>query len=283
VTQSTSTDATGVYSFTGLLPGIYTVTVTAPSGYTLTSRNQGDDALDSDADTSTGVMSATVLTSGESDETWDAGLFRPVSLGNLVFEDFDDDGSFNGADQPILGAEVGLYGADGLTLVSDLSGATVATQTTGADGLYLFTNLRPGSYVVRALGPTGYQSSTDISSTPDADGDQDGDDNGQGAGVAVVSGVIVLTSGGEPDNDGDADLTSNLSVDFGFFRPAALGDLVWLDANRDGVQDAGEGGVSGVTVELWRDGGAAVITTTITAARLRPQPQRRHLGRRRDR
>ena len=31
--------------------------------------------------------------------------------------------------------------------------------------------------------------------------------------------------------------------------PARIGDRVWLDGNANGVQDAGEAGVSGVTIE----------------------------------
>ncbi len=32
--------------------------------------------------------------------------------------------------------------------------------------------------------------------------------------------------------------------------PAAIGDRVWFDTNRNGIQDAGETGVPGVTVTL---------------------------------
>ncbi|MEM9598638.1 MAG: SdrD B-like domain-containing protein, partial [Acidobacteriota bacterium] len=57
-------------------------------------------------------------------------------------------------------------------------------------------------------------------------------------------------------------------VDFGYTTadPAAaiLGDRIWSDADGDGVQDPGEPGVGGVTVEL-RDGSGAVVATAVTA------------------
>ncbi|RRD38879.1 hypothetical protein EII42_12820, partial [Tessaracoccus sp. OH4464_COT-324] len=43
--------------------------------------------------------------------------------------------------------------------------------------------------------------------------------------------------------DGESDLT----LDFGFVRPrVSVGDFVWLDADRDGIQDDGEKGIKGV-------------------------------------
>ena len=42
---------------------------------------------------------------------------------------------------------------------------------------------------------------------------------------------------------------------------ATVGDLVWVDSNGKGVQDAGEPGLAGVSVEL-RQNGVMVATTT---------------------
>jgi uncharacterized repeat protein (TIGR01451 family) len=78
----------------------------------------------------------------------------------------------------------------------------------------------------------------------------------------VSSGVITMTFGSEPSG---ALRDTNLTVDFGFWLPASLGDRVWLDVDRNGQQDAGEAGVAGVTVTLY-DGSGAVIATTTTDA-----------------
>lgn len=41
--------------------------------------------------------------------------------------------------------------------------------------------------------------------------------------------------------------------------PAAYGDKVWNDLNRDGIQDSGEPGLNGVRVELYRDNGDGIV------------------------
>jgi hypothetical protein len=49
--------------------------------------------------------------------------------------------------------------------------------------------------------------------------------------------------------DGD-DANGNLTLDFGLFRPAALGSLVWYDSDGDGRRGDGEPGASNVRVSL---------------------------------
>jgi uncharacterized repeat protein (TIGR01451 family) len=44
--------------------------------------------------------------------------------------------------------------------------------------------------------------------------------------------------------------------------PIEIGNFVWRDTNGNGVQDAGEAGIPGVTVELWRNGVQVGTTTT---------------------
>ena len=46
---------------------------------------------------------------------------------------------------------------------------------------------------------------------------------------------------------------------------SAIGDYVWHDVNRDGIQDGGESGINGVVVELYKDGSLLQTTTTANA------------------
>lgn len=70
------TDIDGYYLFSGLVPGNYLIRFFPPEGYMFTYQDQGnDDAVDSDADQTTGVAWCTTLEPGETDLTWDAGLF----------------------------------------------------------------------------------------------------------------------------------------------------------------------------------------------------------------
>ncbi|QLH47879.1 MAG: carboxypeptidase regulatory-like domain-containing protein [Bacteroidota bacterium] len=62
---------------------------------------------------------------------------------------------------------------------------------------------------------------------------------------------------------------SNMTVDAGIYVPspqiACLGDRVWLDANQNGIQDALEVGVAGVTVTLLNGSGQSIATTITNA------------------
>ncbi|MCX6922688.1 MAG: hypothetical protein NT154_05655, partial [Verrucomicrobia bacterium] len=59
---------------------------------------------------------------------------------------------------------------------------------------------------------------------------------------------------------------SDTTIDFGFYQAVTIGDYVWSDLSGNGVQDAGEPGIGGVTVTLSGTdaAGNAVSATTTT-------------------
>ena len=60
----------------------------------------------------------------------------------------------------------------------------------------------------------------------------------------------------------------NDTVDAGFylnFLLGSLGDTLWLDVDGDGLQDAGEIGISGVTVDLLSSTGVVLASRTTDA------------------
>ncbi|CAN5227017.1 hypothetical protein BH09GEM1_BH09GEM1_36370 [soil metagenome] len=82
-----------------------------------------------------------------------------------------------------------------------------------------------------------------------------------------------VPSGYAPTYDLDGTATPNCAaitvgpsttvVDFGYTAPRfSLGDRVWNDVNGDGVQDAGEVGLTGVTVTISGPGGYSASTVT---------------------
>ena len=78
---ATATSLAGAYSFSGLAPGQYFLEFIAPGGYNLSPQNQGgDDTIDSDPASTTGLTTVTSLLAGESDTTWDAGMFQSIDV-----------------------------------------------------------------------------------------------------------------------------------------------------------------------------------------------------------
>ncbi|WP_170061104.1 SdrD B-like domain-containing protein [Spirosoma aerolatum] len=165
---TTATDASGLYSFTGLTPGSsfsYSVGFTAPTGYTTTTPLSGTDkAKDSDADLITGKTASVTLAPGEFNQTLDAGYIAPelpatiASLGDFVWLDSDKNGIQDFGEPPIQGVTAILY----------VNGVASATTVTNASGFYSFTGLTPGSsnsYVVGFTAPAGYTATTPYSGT----------------------------------------------------------------------------------------------------------------------
>ncbi len=236
VTETTTTAADGSYGFGAVVPGTYTVQFNAPAGHVFTSQDAGsDDAVDSDANPA-GVTAPIVVTPTVGTLEVDAGLFQPASLGDFVWNDLDADG-VQDAGEPGLG---------GVTVeIRTAGGVLVTSATTAADGSYLFTNLVPGDYLVAVVVPAGY-----TATARDAGGDDATDSD------IDASGVVAVTLSSNDDID---------TLDAGFVAPATIGNLVWNDLDGDGIQDAGEPGVGGASVELLANDGTVVATTTTPA------------------
>jgi hypothetical protein len=282
-----TTGATGVYSFTNLLPGDYVVRVTPLAGYVLTQGGadpDNDDNSDSNgkpvsgetyvqSDPVTLVSRGEPVDDGDSDPnsnlSVDFGFFQPVSLGNFVWEDNDGDGVQDAGESGVNGATVALFKGDGVTPATDINDDPIASVTTGATGVYTFTNLLPGEYVVRVTPPAGYVL-TPGGADPDDDNNTDSNGKPVSGETYAQSDPITLVSGDEPTTDGDSSPNSNLSVDFGFYEPVAVGDFVWVDQDHDGIQDSGEPGLAGVTVTLFDATGAITVTTDATGAPISP-------------
>ncbi len=80
-----TTDSGGYYAFTGLGSNSYIVEFVKPAGYNSSPQNQGaNDALDSDADPTTGRTAVFLWTAGQSNTTIDAGFWMPVASLNIV-------------------------------------------------------------------------------------------------------------------------------------------------------------------------------------------------------
>jgi hypothetical protein len=248
VTDHATTDGAGHYRFTEA-SGTYTVTVDASNftgsgalvGYSASPALQGSDRT-ADSNPSPSGTTPGALPSGGSDLTVDFGYYRPVTVGNFVWEDTNGNGLQDGGEPGIQGVMLTLTGTTG-------AGASVTGHaTTDAAGDYLFTEA-PGSYTV-TVDSSNFAAGgalSGYSATPSHQGsDRTGDSNPSPSATSPGA----LPSG-----------SSDLTADFGYYRPATIGDFVWEDTNGNGVQDGGEPGVGGVKLTLTGTSGAGTPFT----------------------
>jgi len=268
----------GFYEFTELIPGDYIVEF-IPSGdevFTIQDSSDPDatDENDSDVDTDSGLSSLVNLESGDNNETIDAGIVELLSLGNLVWIDINNDGIKNSDENGVGFVDLALWMDTNNDDSPDMN--TGMTAFTDENGNYLFENLVPGDYIVQVIPSSlaaggvldGYESSTGNGVPTDPDDNVNDDDDGldAGLGLGVLSKTIELRSADEPDTDGDTDVNTNLTVDFGFFNDASIGDYVWNDVDADGIQDPEDLGINGVTVNLYDANNPGMpMATTLTA------------------
>ena len=169
VMASMTTPNDGSYFFSGLRPGQYRIRFTLPDGYVVTPADQGeDDTVDSDVDPATRLTSLRSLTSAQTDPTWDAGIYRPASIGNRVWVDTDGDATQDKSEPAAPLVRVELL---------DNNGAVVSNTTTSLAGEYRFSGLAPGTYSVRVVPATlsnGYvlTGRDEATDTTDSDGDR---------------------------------------------------------------------------------------------------------------
>ena len=164
-----------------------------------------------------------------------------ADVGDRVWLDSDGDGVDDVGEPGLGNVEVTL---------KDEWGTPIATTTTDSTGRYLFTDVEPGDdYYVEVTG-------------------------GLPAGLTQTA-----PSGHSDDRTEPFDLAAGdeyLDADLGYTPDsgtATFGDLVWSDADGDGVRDAGEPGLEGITVGLYLDDGDGVfdsgdtlVTSATTAA-----------------
>jgi uncharacterized repeat protein (TIGR01451 family) len=229
----------GYYLFDGLIPGLhYFVQFVKPASATsFTTPVAGTDTtVDSNPRIADGVTTEVVLAPGEVNRTIDAGLVTAagnLALGDQVWMDTNNNGLFEpqNGEVGVDGVRLNLYldaNHDGLPTLDEYSGSTTTATINGFSGIYRFSGLAPGDYIV-VVDPgnfsgggalSGKVSSTGNDPAPDPDDDVNGDDNGTALGALTGSRPVTLTNGGEPTSE-DGDANTNLTVDFGFFTAPA--------------------------------------------------------------
>jgi len=214
---------------TGAVPGatydnVATVAGTAPDGAIATDTADDGTVTDPDGDGNPDEPTENDPTPA----TIPAALLGTIS--DTVFSDDNSDGINGAGEAGIPGLTVTLLDANGNPVPG------VAPVVTDGQGMYAFTDLPAGNYIVEFTTPEGR------SFTSPNVGD-DATDSDAGADGRTT---VITLGAGEILDDVDAGIApAPVAPD-----PATIGDLVFSDLNGNGVQDDGEPGVAGVRVEV---------------------------------
>nr|WP_298719688.1 SdrD B-like domain-containing protein [uncultured Steroidobacter sp.] len=224
VTRSTTTDATGNYSFADLPAGTYTLTESQPAGFGSTT-----------PDTLSGVQISAAGTTNNHDFG-----DSTAALTGTVFFDRNANAVNDGSDTGIAGVTLTLTGTNAS------GGAVSLTTTTNASGAFSFDDLvapNASGYTLTQTQPSEYANGQITAGSAGGTTNQ---------GLNRIS-AIALGSG-------------LVATDYWFAELGTpISGTVYRDANRNGVNEPSEAGISNVTITL-RDAGNAVVATTTTAA-----------------
>jgi Ca2+-binding RTX toxin-like protein len=161
-TITTTSSANGQYSFTGLVPGIYTVQIVSQSGYVASSPSR---------------VNVTDV-NGRAD-TVNFGEFAPVTVSGEVFDDPTDSGTFNTGDSGLAGVTVEL-----------IQGSQVEETTSGSGGLFSFANIGPGSFTLELIAQAGWAATNSpVTITPTSGTNPSSVDLGERP-IVTISGAV---------------------------------------------------------------------------------------------
>jgi len=139
-----------------------------------------------------------------------------------------------------------------VTLYDFNTGLPIATVLTDGDGMYLFEDVPAGDYYIE-FDPSTSSVANGFEFTSSGMGNGSNDSN--------------VGSNGQTDLiDFDPTMGDDLTIDAGLFPAADIGDLLFLDVDGDGIQDAGESGVEGATVTLYDSNTGLAVATVLTDA-----------------
>ena len=223
------TDSTGAFTFSALAPSNgagYTLTETPPATYFDGQENSSGVIIPNskitDVITNINVPLNTIVTG------YLFGELTGRAISGFVYNDGSNDGTKDPENPGIENVTITLTGTD------DLGNPVNEVTTTDANGAYSFADLRPGTYALQETQPAGYQDHIDTVGLIDA----------------APVGTLPSNTADDVINDiilpADGDATEYNFAD----SNTAISGFVYVDANNDGVKDAGEAVIQGVTLTL---------------------------------
>lgn len=227
IINSTKTDAFGRYEFDDLHEGNYYVKINISDEFKLFTKKQGTDDtnLDNDFDKN-GFTSKIEIKTKVVNYNIDAGMTKPITIGDFVWNDINWNGKKDKDEYGISGIIVELY----------KDGQLILKKTTDLNGHYAFTNLSPGEYSLKFVDLKGIylpSNNSDSSSSNIID-------------VNNFTKIYTLLSG---DEKKDIDVA---------FHKAKIKSRIFEDKNFNGIQDGDEPGIGDVIVKLYLENGTLI-------------------------
>ncbi len=227
--QRTLSTADG-FRFDNVRPGQYTVRFSLPQQAASANAPSSTFAAEGGQMVQRGVT----VPEGEEVSGLSTGLVSKTSIGGCLWLDE------NGQRTPVSGVTVQL-------LTNDGSGQPLQTVVTAEDGAYRFDGLWPAEYTLRVGLPDGM-----IFVRPD--------DPNYASAPSVIS--LIDSAFGQSEPFLLEMARHRLDQDILFIKPAKVGDIAWLDENRNGLVDESEPRIPGISVTLTQNGQAVYQTTT---------------------
>ena len=246
-TTKTNVDSgqSGYYSFENLSPGNYYIGINLNFGTSVSDANIGDDNLDSDIDNSNGAGTSSLIAidSGDTNTSTDIGLLAtPGSVGDFLWVDNNGNGIQDNGEPGMNDVVVKLYD-ENVNLINE---TITGNDDDGEPGYYTFENITAGDYFIAFELPEGY-----LPTAAFRGGNSSSDSDITGMIMPGSSNIFTVGTGVFSDD-----------IDCGIYRPSSVGDYVWDDKDKNGIQKFGEFGISDVEIILFREDEGEIERTT---------------------
>jgi large repetitive protein len=278
VVATTTTDSLGNYAFLGLTPGTYRVREPAQPAGTLNGITSVGTIAGTPSGTATAVgttpslISAITVAGGQSSIDNNFGELVPSRLAGKVFLDPNNNGTQQGGEPGIAGVVMTLSGSNDLGPLP-----AGITATTGADGSYSFTGLRPGSYTItEGAQPSGTANGITTASAVNAIGSSTAAPGGV-SGTATAPTVLTVAApvgtsriGANGGASVPITLPSNaesLNNDFAEIPTSrSVSGRIFTDVNNDGLFNSTDSAIGGQLLTLTGlDASGSPVSRTVNA------------------
>ena len=226
---STTTDSEGRYSFDGLEDGFYRIVFSREdlvSGLDITvipTENFGE--INNDF-LRTGMSACLEVKFGSIYNSIDLGLLSLGNIGDLVWEDVNNNGLYDSDESGVANVVINLMQNDSL----------ISSTTTTENGSYAFNNVYPGEYYLQFEQPGDYAFANH---DPNANKDLNSDvDHSNGPGTTYTFDL----------NSGD----TFLDLDAGLSTCNSVSDYVWIDRDKNNIYNEGDFRMPDVTVNIYK-------------------------------